>query len=800
MSPTHSIPFLLALAGVAAASEGRVIRQQPSVADRESAPSSPEADGPARVLTPPRALHDQLYFDVATDGALWVRGRTYKASFDATGATYIPFLGSDAPRNYPVGLSLASARTGGQSIALAPAHGAVREGTTIRIDRGVIDEVYELALDSIEQTFVVEERPSGGDLRLFVAIDSELTRGEFADGFEYSNEQGSVRYGRAFVRENDGTRTPIASRLVDGGVEIVIGAEQLARSTFPLVVDPIVSTFSINTALASHFEADVSYDLSTSRNATVYNEQFSGTDFDVVSQLNTSSGALISRVYVDFTSENWWGPPRIANLNAADQFLAVGTANNVSTVTASSIFGRTIQAADHTMSPKFVIAPSQSNGNRRNCDVGGDPFDGASAYYCVVWEQQGTATDSDIEFRLVTRDATLQTAVVPLTSSGVADEEFPRISESNGYDVGEARWNIVWHANVPGNGGDIMGAQVRWNGSVVTPRFAVSPIAADEAFASVSSPALNGRYVVAWESNSSGLSYDIHAALIAGSTILDTINVTAREGTATQGERQRNVQIDTDGNQYLLVYDESVGGSSFNFDVYATSLYSLPSSQIQVFAPHQVVDSTSSYEHTPALASRYSSGLLGSKRFYVAWTEVDTINGPGDVFGALYDSPVGGPVKGYCFGDGTNPTACPCGNVGITGHGCANSVQSQGGLLTHTGDAGVAADTLRLHAQGMPPNSTCTFFQGTAGNSSATPFGDGVRCTYGTVVRLKTITASPGGQASYPTGSDPDISVTGAVPAGGAIRFYQVNYRNAAMFCTSATFNITNGMSAVWLP
>ena len=37
------------------------------------------------------------------------------------------------------------------------------------------------------------------------------------------------------------------------------------------------------------------------------------------------------------------------------------------------------------------------------------------------------------------------------------------------------------------------------------------------------------------------------------------------------------------------------------------------------------------------------------------------------------------------------------------------------------------------------------------------------------------------------------------VPAVGATRYYQVVYRNSAAFCTSATFNTTNGMQISWI-
>jgi hypothetical protein len=146
----------------------------------------------------------------------------------------------------------------------------------------------------------------------------------------------------------------------------------------------------------------------------------------------------------------------------------------------------------------------------------------------------------------------------------------------------------------------------------------------------------------------------------------------------------------------------------------------------------------------------------------------------------------------YCFGDGTG-TACPCGNNGTAGNGCASSVNASGANLTTTGNSSLANDTLVLHGTGMP-NSSCLYFQGTTQISAV--FGDGLRCAGGTVNRLGTKT-NAGGASQYPSGGDASVSVKGAVTAPGT-RTYQTWYRNAAAFCTPSTFNLTNGMLVTW--
>jgi hypothetical protein len=146
----------------------------------------------------------------------------------------------------------------------------------------------------------------------------------------------------------------------------------------------------------------------------------------------------------------------------------------------------------------------------------------------------------------------------------------------------------------------------------------------------------------------------------------------------------------------------------------------------------------------------------------------------------------------YCFGDGSG-TACPCGNSGAAGNGCASSVNPNGGNLSTTGNPTIASDTLVLQGTGMP-SSTCLYFQGTT--QISTVFGDGLRCAGGTIIRLGTKT-NVGGSSQYPTGTDPAIHVKGAVTAPGT-RTYQTWYRNAAVFCSPSTFNLTNGVLVRW--
>jgi hypothetical protein len=150
-------------------------RLEPARSRQSSTVPTPDSMKSDKVLafTSSSDRFSHLWWDTDAQGTTWVRGRQYKASFGADGATYYPLFGSKQPKHYPLRLSLASATSNGQPIALAPITGAVREGDNIVIHRGVVDEVYEMSVESIEQTFVVADRPLG-DLKLCVSLQTEM--------------------------------------------------------------------------------------------------------------------------------------------------------------------------------------------------------------------------------------------------------------------------------------------------------------------------------------------------------------------------------------------------------------------------------------------------------------------------------------------------------------------------------------------------------------------------------------------------------------------------------------------------
>ncbi len=757
--------------------------------------SDAQASPPIRAAQPDR---DRLYFDVDAEGTVWVRGRTYKASFSESAATYIPFLGSDAPRNYPVSMRLDALTIAGSSIPFDSRTPAVRDGNTIEYARGGFRERYELTPDSIEQTFVFDELPRRGEIVVTIDVTSELQRASDAEGFRFENELGHVRYGRAFAFHDDSPKTAIESRMVGSSIELVAPASVVECASGRFVIDPVLSTYVVESALTDEFAADTAYDSTNSIWLTVSEEVFSASDHDIHAVRHQTSGFASGQDYVDFTGDDWRAPA-VANNNLDDQFLVVATRG---TPPNRLIWGRTVEAtASLNMSAQFPIGIHDFFADARNPDVGGDPSTSAPSYYAVVWESDlDPGTDSAILARLVRTDATLVgTGTIEIDFSLGTLHRHPRISNSNGTGSStDQDWNIVWEHEVSPTNRNILGARLHWNGTLTSSTFTVASSILDERNPSVT-PIVNDTggtrpWMVAYQVDTGTNGWDVRCRTFNGATSISTFDLS--EQFPSVALDQITPSCDTDGQQFVVVYDERSSPTFFSTDLKLSTLYSLGGA-LGVNEGNVSVSPGIFTDLRPRVVTNASSGSSIDDALIV-FDRDD--GGPNDVYATAYDIPQGGPVTSYCSGDGTG-SPCPCGNNGVAGNGCASSVNAAGAHLGSTGNADLSVDTLLITATGLPASAPVLFFQGTTQTNAGagSVFGDGLRCASGTVIRLATKTAS-GGVASYPVGADLDVSVRGAVPAAGAVRYYQGWYRNSAAFCTISTFNLTNGLRVQWIP
>src|SRR5260221_10923060 len=116
-------------------------------------PRTPSFKLPGAMKHLPSIDRERLHY-AQRDDALWVHGTNWKASFTREGLSFIPFLGSKAPHNFPITFTLGSVRRGGTQLTLSEPSRVAHDGDRIDMDRGELVERFDLAPAHIEHSFV----------------------------------------------------------------------------------------------------------------------------------------------------------------------------------------------------------------------------------------------------------------------------------------------------------------------------------------------------------------------------------------------------------------------------------------------------------------------------------------------------------------------------------------------------------------------------------------------------------------------------------------------------------------------
>jgi hypothetical protein len=716
---------------------------------------------------------DRVHYDEPGDGRVWVMGGNYKASFGPEGATYVPYFGSSAPRNFPLHFALESAHIGGTPLELSGPR-VVREEGAVALDRGTLVERWHVALMHAEQTFVLRSLPAPGDLVLTLRVESELTGVDVADGLVFEGEFGRVGYGDVTVLDAAGRSLQVPSQLEGGHIRLQVPGSFLAEATLPVTVDPVVANFFLDPSREA-YTADMAYDATTGNWFVSMQEVFSATDADVRGEILDSTGTHVPSqfAYIDYTTQTWTAP-MCANNNAADQFLVVAVRGASGS---RAIWGRTRAAGSVSMAPQFEISAG-SSGEKVNPDVGGDPSPNGPSHYCVVWQRIFSSTDEDIHYRLVAPDSSLVGSSTGMIDNSSATIDFnPEVSKSNGGGSATTqRWNVVFSRVWSATDTDVRGAQVAWDGLLVTPSFSVDYSGEDHDYPQPSSPLDSPHGERDWACvyrAITGASSDIRISALRKDIRYVATNLTQLEagviGNTWLGQAQDGPHITSDGTQYLVTYHELFSSSTTDWDVYCTTLRH-EGAGLEIVEAHRNLAFSSAAEAWPRLASRADSGGTPG-RFGVAWHQSGGSTGERDVEGVLFD------VDDTWAATGT--VVCP---------GAANS-SGEPASFRALGTSTRAANRLRFDVHGLPLNSSGFFLMGRqAGNVAV---GQGTLCIGAPVQRLSTMVQFSGGFGAIVMPLD--LNTVPVVVSAGVTWRFQYWYRDGVG--GTLTSNLSNAIA-----
>ncbi|MFY9343487.1 MAG: hypothetical protein WAT39_13405 [Planctomycetota bacterium] len=205
----------------------------------------PGQDGPAAPGTGGRCLSAAIGVSRHDDAVTGIGpGYTLRTTTDSV--TYLPMLGSAAPRSLPLTLRFLDARRGDTPVATTPAQRETGE-RHIAFDRGSVHERYELRADGVEQTFVFARQPMGtGDLVVRLAVSCPVAGVDRSDGgIQFLENGGGVTYGALTGVDANGTHCAGAVRLVDDHLELTLPARFVDGAAYPLTFDPLLGTASL---------------------------------------------------------------------------------------------------------------------------------------------------------------------------------------------------------------------------------------------------------------------------------------------------------------------------------------------------------------------------------------------------------------------------------------------------------------------------------------------------------------------------------------------------------------------------
>lgn len=638
--------------GLAAATPTEVF--VPSQAD--SAPVGEPRVLPRAVESGARAaieqeLSQQVLFDQPRPGELWAAAPTWKAGFDGTAVTFVPFFGSDAPRNFPARFVVSGLAVAGEALPVAPGTPRRLDGV-VRMDHGVMVEQYVTSLAGIEQQFVFERLPTRGELTVTIAVatDHDVTTAAGAHGF--ACPFGSFSYGAAVAIDGRGRRVAVASDYLDGALHLTVPAWFVAEAALPLVIDPLIgNVVTVGSSAVHHGAVDLAYDASRDEYLVCFERLFSALDSDILGvRCNSAMQPLAGQFLIDASSTSWRGC-RVAGLDLYDKFLVVCECEQSGQPT--FVAGRTFDAASGGLGSQIDIEHGAVP--CRSPDVGGDPYPAGPVYWTVVYERALSAIDHDIVIRQVQNNGVLRGASYTGIDTSVQFEHSPVISKSDGRDGSSTtqRWCIAYRRDTglggPGESTTVRASTVSWDGVVDATQF-VSPWYSnlDNYDLEVSEPTFEslGRKFLIVETRKDSITpnTEIYGALVGAGGVS-----TGWQELLDYAQNCQEPAVACDGARFTLVNRGPLG------DIVA-ALFDVVGSQLVRHDYVQVTNSPTT-DGRAAIVSHASGGAttLGDRQFGMAWNTA----------GATADSILGARYRGMATNGGASTRATGCGSLQV---------------------------------------------------------------------------------------------------------------------------------------
>ncbi|MEZ6019661.1 MAG: hypothetical protein R3F17_06015 [Planctomycetota bacterium] len=469
-------------------------------------------------------------------------------------------------------MQLVGATLGDTMLPIGERGKGVRSGDRIVVDRGPVQERYDLMLEAVEQSFVVNAAGSAGDLDLQIAVQTELGWGEIEGGWNWSNDLGGVTYRGAVAIDGTGRRLDLPIQRTGNNLHLQVPAHWLGDAVDPIVVDPVLSTWTVNPwSTASEVNPDVSYDSTMGLFVFVMQHQFS-TWIGTFWRRPGMRRVFLGTQWVDFTQSNW-KDPAIAHDYTSHSFLVVAI---VEVPAGNAVWCRSLSLDLLTMSPTVQVGDAVA-GSHYNLlpDVGGK--NQGSPMFKVVWQRHLTASNGEsIRSATVIPTNPVSASVAPAVGptellATSFSERFtkPKISTSSG-QVGNAEWRVAFCGHVNSSGQErIYVSRYADDNTLlhgysplydIDPTYLLQSVDVSDGLAEVPGPVHGEPTYCVIANMSSGFGNSIWVHGLDEDSMFDKHSLTEREHQPLLGTQKFDGAIGTDRFGFICNYNEWVVG------------------------------------------------------------------------------------------------------------------------------------------------------------------------------------------------------------------------------------------------
>lgn len=482
-------------------------------------------------------------------------------------------------------------------------HGAVRaaDDGAVEVVRGVVHETLRNSAEGVQHQWTISKRPEGaGDLVVRIPVQGLGYAGQTDGGHHFVDDNSGlgVRYSNAQWVDALGNATEIRARWSAGAIELHVGQELLDASTYPAMLNPVVSpekdTGAPVEGPATGAQTEPSIAWNGSEYVVVWSD-FRHDDYNVyAARIRAQDGELLdSRGIAIATGAGWQNHPAVV-ADASGFFVVWHAERSGGDDILAARFSPTGAALDS--SPIVVCGASGAQ------DYPAVAFDGTN--YLIAWQDaRNNSADNIYGARVRASDGQV------LDSSGIVISNASGRQTRPSIAMGDAEALVVW-TDERNSTLDVYGARVRSSDmSVYNPTgFGITTLAGAQQNAKVAFA--GSHYVIAWEDWREGTDPGIYVARVAlgQSTTLDPLGIAV----STAPGEQSSPALVAAGSTVLIAWNHEAS------EVRGARLQSSNGS-LADSSPLALATASGSLTHAPALASNGTD-------YVVAWADTSAGN------------------------------------------------------------------------------------------------------------------------------------------------------------------------------